>query len=157
MLFRSNPATFYLRYAPFLVLLNTAHLATLQLLTRDPDSRIGAHGGASEIQAHPFFTSVDWHKCALRQVSPPFKPLVSADEDACDYHDRGRAGDWMFSDGECWQAPSRRTSTTEQKDLDADGLFRDFTFTAKFDKAIEGEDGNDWTSAARRSSWGGQP
>ena len=82
---------------------------------------------------------------------------MSADEDACDYHDRGRAGDWMFSDGECWQAPSRRTSTTEQKDLDADGLFRDFTFTAKFDKAIEGEDGNDWTSAARRSSWGGQP
>ncbi|ORY88089.1 kinase-like domain-containing protein [Leucosporidium creatinivorum] len=103
----------------------------LRLLTRDPAERIGS----AAIQAHPFFSSIDWARLAARQVSPPWKPPTHADEDACDYHDLGRSGDWMFSpDGRCWSNPSRRGSRAEGgvDDEECDGgLFRDFTFSGE--------------------------
>jgi serine/threonine protein kinase len=120
----------------------------LKLLTRDPDERIGAHGGATEIQAHPFFNTVDWQKYALRQVSPPFKPPVSADEDACDYNDRGRSFDWMFRDGQCWQSTDHVEALG---DLDSEGLFRDFSFTGVGGRPEVGAWGG------RRSSYDGTP
>ncbi|KAK4699765.1 hypothetical protein P7C70_g6494, partial [Phenoliferia sp. Uapishka_3] len=124
----------------------------LKLLTRDPNDRLGAHGGASEIQSHPFFKTVNWHAVALRRISPPFKPPTAADDD--DICDRGRSGDWMFSgDGRCWQTPSTRgsLSCTKDADLDSEGLFRDFTFTAG--ARAEGENAEAGRNNGRRSSY----
>lgn len=113
----------------------------LQLLTREPEDRIGAKGGAAEIQAHPFFASIDWVRLAARQVAPPFKPQTHADEDASDYHDLGRRGSWMFGDGRCWSNPSRRGSRAEGEDNEGadEGLFRDFTFTGEHAKVTRRE------------------
>ncbi|KAI5479152.1 AGC/Akt protein kinase [Pseudohyphozyma bogoriensis] len=125
----------------------------LKLLTRDPNQRIGA-GGASEIQAHAFFDSIDWRAVALRQISPPYKPPTLADDDeyACE---RGRSGDWMFSvNGQCWGA-SQRPSMNDKCDLDSEGLFRDFTFTATPRHDVDGDELS--SSRNRRSSWSGAP
>ncbi|KDE02452.1 AGC/AKT protein kinase [Microbotryum lychnidis-dioicae p1A1 Lamole] len=103
-----------------------------RLLTREPSERISTDG----IRSHAFFESIDWTNLALRQVSPPFKPPTHADEDACDYHDLGRSGHWMFD--EIRGCHSARGSLSEANgngnktpDEDVDGLFRNFTFTAK--------------------------
>jgi serine/threonine protein kinase len=44
------------------------------LLCRDPRERLGADGAAA-IQAHPFFTRLDWLALEKRQVSPPIDPM----------------------------------------------------------------------------------
>lgn len=84
---------------------------------------------------------------ALRKISPPFKPPTAADDD--DVCDRGRSGDWMFC------TPSRRGSF--ECDFDAaDGLFRDFTFTAGGRKDVE-EEVKAARKDGRRSSWSAAP
>lgn len=46
-----------------------------KLLDRDQPNRLGTHGGAEAIKAHPFFRSVDWallrHKPAPLVPQPP--------------------------------------------------------------------------------------
>lgn len=77
--------------------------------------------------------------------------------DASDYHDMGRSGDWMFNEwGGCYQTKSSRPSMVAGKfappddlDLDAQGIFRDFNFTAKLEEEKE--------ERFRRSSWNGEP
>jgi serine/threonine protein kinase len=51
------------------------------LMRRDPDTRLGTHGGAAEVKAHPFFASIDWEKLYNRLLKPPFRPKVKGDED----------------------------------------------------------------------------
>lgn len=52
------------------------------LLRRDPAKRLGSGpSGAQEIMDHPFFASTDWDRLMLREVEPPFKPVVSSDAD----------------------------------------------------------------------------
>ncbi|KAM0522406.1 hypothetical protein ACHAPE_001996 [Trichoderma viride] len=46
----------------------------MRLLEREPDHRLGAKGGASEVKKHPFFAGVDWSKLLQRNYEPPFKP-----------------------------------------------------------------------------------
>jgi len=31
-----------------------------KFLTKDPDRRLGSHGGAAEIKADPYFSAMDW-------------------------------------------------------------------------------------------------
>ena len=46
-----------------------------RLLTH-ADQRLGRHGGADEIKAHPFFRGVDWN--TIRQVEAPYIPKLSS-------------------------------------------------------------------------------
>ena len=46
-----------------------------RLLTH-ADQRLGSHGGADEIKAHPFFRGVDWN--TIRQVEAPYIPKLSS-------------------------------------------------------------------------------
>ncbi|GAA5968889.1 hypothetical protein JCM11641_000768 [Rhodosporidiobolus odoratus] len=80
-----------------------------RLLTRDVPSRLGSSTGALEIQQHPFFSTIDWPRLALRQVAPPFKPPTHADDDQPDFYDDGRQ--WRF-DFDCgnWDGQERRDS-----------------------------------------------
>lgn len=52
----------------------------MQLLNRNPNHRLGANRDANELKDHPFFKSIDWKALALKQVTPPFKPVVESDE-----------------------------------------------------------------------------
>lgn len=46
------------------------------LLQRDPQRRLGNHGG-DEIRRHPFFARyIDWNKLMAKKIQPPFKPSV---------------------------------------------------------------------------------
>ena len=52
------------------------------LLEKVPTSRLG--GGiedAREIQAHPFFASINWQELYHKKILPPFKPQVTSDTD----------------------------------------------------------------------------
>ncbi|QYT05593.1 AGC/AKT protein kinase [Trichoderma simmonsii] len=44
------------------------------LLDRNPEQRLGAKRGASEIREHPFFDCIDWSKLMRREYHPDFKP-----------------------------------------------------------------------------------
>jgi hypothetical protein len=43
-----------------------------QLLTKNPQKRLGYLRGAEEIKAHPFFKGINW--ALIRQERPPFVP-----------------------------------------------------------------------------------
>ncbi|KAJ3488711.1 hypothetical protein NLI96_g2673 [Meripilus lineatus] len=55
------------------------------LLNRNPKHRLGAHRDAAELKEHPFFKSIDWTALALKQVTPPFKPVVESDESVANF------------------------------------------------------------------------
>ncbi len=53
-----------------------------KILVQDPASRLG--GGpddVEEMKKHPFFASIDFDKLVKRQITPPYKPSVSGDDD----------------------------------------------------------------------------
>ncbi|PFH52697.1 hypothetical protein AMATHDRAFT_139750 [Amanita thiersii Skay4041] len=50
------------------------------LLNRNPKHRLGAQRDAEELKEHSFFKTIDWKALALKQVTPPFKPIVESDE-----------------------------------------------------------------------------
>ena len=50
------------------------------MLNRNPKHRLGAQGDAEELKAHAFFKTIDWKALSLKQVTPPFKPVVESDE-----------------------------------------------------------------------------
>lgn len=44
-------------------------------LERDPNSRLGARG-LPDLQAHPWFTGMDWTAISKKEATPPFQPDV---------------------------------------------------------------------------------
>ncbi|KAF8559049.1 serine/threonine protein kinase [Imleria badia] len=55
------------------------------LLNRNPKHRLGAHRDAEELKEHPFFSSIDWKALSMKQVTPPFKPVVESDESTANF------------------------------------------------------------------------
>lgn len=48
-----------------------------QLLTRDPNRRLGSgKGDAEEIKAHPFFKDVNWDDVLQKRIPPPYCPTI---------------------------------------------------------------------------------
>lgn len=61
---------------------NEARTLLSGLLIKSPTARLG--GGpedARDIQAHPFFASINWNDLNLKKIQPPFKPQVTSDTD----------------------------------------------------------------------------
>ena len=57
----------------------------MQLLNRNPKHRLGAQRDAAELKAHTFFAPIDWQALSLKQVTPPFKPVVESDESVANF------------------------------------------------------------------------
>lgn len=55
------------------------------MLNRNPKHRLGATRDAAELKEHAFFKSVDWAMLAVKQVTPPFKPVVESDESTANF------------------------------------------------------------------------
>ena len=52
------------------------------LLHKDPNMRLGTTvEGVEGVKKHPFFDDLDWKKCAKRELTPPWTPVVA---DECD-------------------------------------------------------------------------
>lgn len=58
----------------------TAKAVLLRLLDKDPSQRLGSKG-AHEIKMTDFFGSLDFQKLLMREITPPFHPKVSNEED----------------------------------------------------------------------------
>jgi hypothetical protein len=55
------------------------NLTFSQLLTRDPEQRLGCQpSGAADVQSHAFFNTVNFRMLEAGLVVPPFKPDVNA-------------------------------------------------------------------------------
>ena len=59
--------------------------ALVQLLNRNPKHRLGAQQDATELKDHTFFKPIDWKALSLKQVTPPFKPVVESDESVANF------------------------------------------------------------------------
>ena len=55
------------------------------LLNRNPKHRLGALRDAQDLKEHAFFRNIDWNALALKQVTPPFKPIVESDESTANF------------------------------------------------------------------------
>lgn len=51
----------------------------MQLLTRNTEQRLGCRqsSGLKDLQAHPWFKTIDWDLLEAKQITPPFVPDVS--------------------------------------------------------------------------------
>jgi serine/threonine protein kinase len=53
-----------------------------RLLHRKPEERLGTGvDGTEQVKKHPWFASIDWRKCYLKELEPPFKPHVTSQLD----------------------------------------------------------------------------
>ncbi|XP_077069517.1 serine/threonine-protein kinase Sgk2b isoform X2 [Siphateles boraxobius] len=52
-----------------------------RLLNRDRAKRLGAKRDLTEVQSHPFFSSIHWDDLVTKKISPPFIPLLSGPGD----------------------------------------------------------------------------
>lgn len=55
------------------------------MLNRNPKHRLGAQRDAAQLKEHPFFKCIDWAALSLKQVTPPFKPVVESDESTANF------------------------------------------------------------------------
>lgn len=70
----------YLRFPPEAeAALTPAARDFISRLLCDVDARLGSHGGAAEIRAHPFFAGVDWR--GLYEARPPYRPALEHELD----------------------------------------------------------------------------
>jgi len=93
-------------------------------LNRNPKHRLGAQRDAAELKEHTFFAPIDWRALSLKQVTPPFKPVVESDESVAnfdpeftttDLNDSGLGVNNFLDDSdpsEAWVSVSRSSSTT---------------------------------------------
>uniref|UniRef100_A0A673M149 Serine/threonine-protein kinase Sgk1-like n=1 Tax=Sinocyclocheilus rhinocerous TaxID=307959 RepID=A0A673M149_9TELE len=52
-----------------------------RLLNRDRAKRLGAKRDLTELQSHPFFSSIHWDELVAKQIPPPYVPLLSGPGD----------------------------------------------------------------------------
>lgn len=70
----------YLRFPPEAeAALTPAARDFISVLLCDVEERLGSHGGAAQLRAHPFFAGVDWQR--LYEVRPPYRPAVEHELD----------------------------------------------------------------------------
>jgi serine/threonine protein kinase len=50
-------------------------------LQKNPDERLGTHGGLDEIKQHLFYRPIDWALLEQRLIPPPYKPPVQSERD----------------------------------------------------------------------------
>ncbi|KAK7027294.1 RAC-gamma serine/threonine-protein kinase [Halocaridina rubra] len=63
------------------------------LLHKDPNKRLGGGpGDAKDVQAHPFYITINWKLLEEKKLTPPFKPQVTSETDTR-YFDREFTGE----------------------------------------------------------------
>mmetsp|Transcript_11615 Transcript_11615/g.23953 ORF Transcript_11615/g.23953 Transcript_11615/m.23953 type:complete len:658 (+) Transcript_11615:124-2097(+) len=56
------------------------------LLTKDPTRRLGSGPkDAEEITPHPFFASIDWEKLQRGEITPPWAPTITGNQDTSQF------------------------------------------------------------------------
>lgn len=85
----------YLRFPPEAeAALTPAARDFISRLLCDVEERLGSHGGASELRAHPFFAGMDWR--SLYEQRPPYRPAV---EHELDTQVSAWWGGWLWKEG----------------------------------------------------------
>lgn len=89
-----------------------------RLLERDPDKRIGAKEGASEIMKDKFFKDIDWHALSKKMIKVPYRPKI-VEETSVKYFSQ------EFVDEEAQDSLVDSRLTLKQK---TDNHFEEFTY-----------------------------
>ncbi|ESO10538.1 hypothetical protein HELRODRAFT_96872, partial [Helobdella robusta] len=90
------------------------------LFKRNPVNRLAGYGpnGIEEIKKQPFFSTINWEKLFMKQVSPPFKPMLN------------RAGDESFYFDKAFTSKTPKDSPGVPPSANAHELFRGFSYVA---------------------------
>jgi len=72
-----------LRFPPFLS--EPCKNLIVALLNRDPTKRLGSKDDVNDIKIHPFFKDISWDKLYRKEIDPPYKPKVKANEDTSNF------------------------------------------------------------------------
>jgi serine/threonine protein kinase len=91
----------------------TARDFIFQLLKKNPDQRLG-HGpeGQKEIQAHPFFATINWHAVFERRVRALWQPVIRSPLDVSHFAKEFTTEDPTVS----YTPPSSSTAITPSSD-----------------------------------------
>uniref|UniRef100_A0A914BZQ2 Ribosomal protein S6 kinase n=1 Tax=Acrobeloides nanus TaxID=290746 RepID=A0A914BZQ2_9BILA len=88
------------------------------LFKRNPQNRLGSGStGIEEIKSHAFFATIDWKRLFSRDIPPPFKPAIAANDDT------------VYFDAE-FTKKTPRDSPALPPSAAAHELFRGFSFVS---------------------------
>jgi novel protein kinase C epsilon type len=66
-----------------------AYNNNLQLLTRDPERRLGSgEQDALDVMAHPYFRNVNFDDILNKRVPPPFLPALQSTTDTSNFEEK---------------------------------------------------------------------
>ena len=54
------------------------------LFIKNPEARLGSKG-TYEIKGHPWFSNVNWESLLLKEMTPPFIPILKTDTDVSNF------------------------------------------------------------------------
>jgi hypothetical protein len=61
-------------------------LSDIQLLTKDPEKRLGSGGtDALEVMTHPYFSEINFDDLYQKRVPPPFIPTLQSATDTSNF------------------------------------------------------------------------
>ena len=102
-----------LRFPPFL---SEAAISLLtELLEKDPDMRLGATDGLSEVRIHPWLKDVDWVRLERRETTPPWVPNLDESNFDSEYTELPASLDQLPLRGETAVASRRGTEFWREK------------------------------------------
>jgi len=67
-----------LRFPPFLS--EPCKALIVALLNRDPKKRLGSKADIDDLKAHPFFKDIQFEKMMKKEIDPPYKPKIKAND-----------------------------------------------------------------------------
>jgi len=93
-----------------------------KLLRKHAGSRLGSgENGAAKIKAHPFFRKLDWEQLKRRNITPPFVPVLTAEDDVSNFDDQFTT-----------QYPELETPLASPLSPSMDHLFKGFSYVNKY-------------------------
>eukprot|EP00475_Leptophrys_vorax_P005233 TRINITY_DN1316_c0_g1_i1.p1 TRINITY_DN1316_c0_g1~~TRINITY_DN1316_c0_g1_i1.p1 ORF type:complete len:536 (-),score=158.35 TRINITY_DN1316_c0_g1_i1:35-1642(-) len=103
----------------------------VQLLDRNPATRLGAVGGFDEVKSHDFFNGIDWDLLLKKEVEPLYKPEIKSAADTSNF------------DPEFTTEPAVESLVPDSEiALAQRANFSDFTFINSSNKGLASQDSN---------------
>ena len=99
-----------------------AHSVLIQMLIKNPDKRLGSKEDIKEIEAHPFFRTLDFAKLERKEINTPFKPKVKSDEDVSNI-------DELFLNTQLGESVTSRHDMLAEAAVNNDDNFIGFSYT----------------------------
>jgi len=111
-----------LRFPPFLT--EPCKNLIVALLNRDPTKRLGSKDDVNDIKSHLFFKDIVWEKMLRKEIDPPYKPKVKANDDTSNF-------DESFTKEPVVDSVVTQSKLSETVGNDPSDAFTGFTYNQK--------------------------